>query len=179
MREGLDTTKLQAFIQEIGKAARGPGRVYLVGGATALLLGIRDQTIDIDIKLDPEPQGIFEAIAVLKERLGLNVELASPDQFIPALPGWQGRSEYVTTVGEVEFYHYDFYGQALAKILRGHGNDLSDALALVELAKVDLIKLKSLFQEIQPQLIRYPAVTPQHFRDRVEMFMQEISSHEK
>jgi hypothetical protein len=33
-------------MQELAAAARSPGNVYLTGGATALLLGFRDQTID-------------------------------------------------------------------------------------------------------------------------------------
>ena len=53
-----------------------------MGGATAVLLGIRDQTIDIDVKLDPEPAGVFESIARLKEQLHVSVELAAPDQFL-------------------------------------------------------------------------------------------------
>ena len=70
-------------MEEIAGAASSPGKVYLTGGATALLLGFREQTIDIDVKFDPEPSGVFPAIAALKERLDVNVELASPDDFIP------------------------------------------------------------------------------------------------
>src|SRR5438876_934626 len=111
-------------MQELGESATGPGKVYITGGATALLLGIRAQTIDVDIKLDPEPAGVFEAVSELKERLAVNVELAAPDHFIPPIPGWQDRSEFIARYGLVDFYHYDFYGQALSKILRGHPTDL-------------------------------------------------------
>ena len=45
-------------MQELAAAARSPGNVYFTGGATALLLGFRDQTIDIDLKLDPERCGV-------------------------------------------------------------------------------------------------------------------------
>src|SRR5436309_2496486 len=127
MRRSVDREKLEEFMNQIGARATGPGTVYLTGGSTALLLGIRDQTIDIDIKLDPEPGGVFEAIAALKESLQLNVELAAPDQFIPPLPGWRERSEQILTAGQVEFKHYDLYAQALAKIERGHDQDLADA----------------------------------------------------
>ncbi len=73
-------------MEALGKRVGGPGTVYLNGGATALIFGWREKTIDIDIKADPEPQGFFEAIAELKETLDTNVELASPDLFIPELP---------------------------------------------------------------------------------------------
>jgi hypothetical protein len=34
MRAETDRAKLQAFMASLGKHARGPGRVYLTGGAT-------------------------------------------------------------------------------------------------------------------------------------------------
>jgi hypothetical protein len=159
------------FIDEIGARARGPGRVYLVGGSSALLLGIRDQTIDVDLKLDPEPPAVFEAIAYLKDELSLNVELAAPDDFLPALPTWQDRSEFIIRKGLVDFYHYDFYGQCLAKVLRGHKIDISDARAFVKLGKVDTTKLSSLFQQIQPMIIRYPSIDAKDFEARLKLFL--------
>jgi hypothetical protein len=68
-------------------------RIYLVGGATAVLLGWRETTIDIDLKLVPEVNEILKALPEIKEALEINVELASPDDFIPAVPGWEERSE--------------------------------------------------------------------------------------
>src|SRR5437870_12400565 len=113
MRQKVTRAKLQQFMEALAAAARSPGKVYLTGGATALLLGFREQTIDIDIKLDPEPAGVFQAIADLKDTLEVNIELAAPDQFIPELPGWRERSQSIMTAGKVEFRHYDFCSQAL------------------------------------------------------------------
>jgi hypothetical protein len=172
MRSPVTTEKLRQFMKDIGRMSKGPGRVYLVGGSTALLLGIREQTIDVDIKIDPEPLGIFEAIASIKESLQLNIEIASPDQFIPPIPGWRQRSVFIGKEGQVEFYHYDFYGQALAKILRGHRSDLTDATALVEGGMVDSSKLKECFSEIRHDLIRYPAVNAERFESRLEAFVE-------
>ena len=61
----------------------GPARVYLAGGATALLHGWRGSTIDVDIKIVPDVDRLFRAMPKIKERLQLNDELASPDDFIP------------------------------------------------------------------------------------------------
>src|SRR2546426_9820114 len=120
MRRKVTIGTLKQFMQELGAAARSPGKVYLTGGATALLLGFRQQTIDIDLKLDPEPEGAFEAIAALKNRLDLNVELASPDDFIPRAADWRERSRHIAAIGQVEYFHYDFSMQALAKEERSH-----------------------------------------------------------
>ena len=174
MRTALDRPKLHAFIREVGRAVDGPGRVYLVGGATALLLGIRDSTVDVDLKLDPEPAALFEGLARIKERLAVNVELASPDLFLPTLPGWHERSEFIERSGPVDFYHYDFYAQALAKILRSHRHDLEDARALVRLGKVGPTRLAELFQAIRENLVRYPAIDAGAFTDAVERFVSEV-----
>lgn len=172
MRGFVDRTKLGEFMQRLGQRATTPGTVYLTGGATALLLGIREQTIDIDIKLDPEPEGAFEAIADLKDSLGVNVELAAPDQFIPPLPGWKERSELILIAGKVAFKHYDFYSQALAKIERGHEQDIADARSFLAKGLVNEPELKRLFKEIRPQLIRYPALDPADFEQALEHFLR-------
>ena len=172
MRAGLDKPQLLAFIDAVGRSAEGPGRVYLVSGATALLLGVRDAIIDVDLKLDPEPKGIFKAISRLKERLSIHVKLASPDLFLPPLPGWQARREFVAQSGPVDFYHYDFYAQALSKLLRGHGADLADAVAYIRLGKVDPRRLLELFVEIRDGLIRYPAIDPGEFESRIRGFVE-------
>lgn len=74
MRREVDAAKVRALIEEIGRRAKGAGNVYFTGGATAVLEGWRATTVDIDLKLDPEPAGIFQAIADLKEELEINVE---------------------------------------------------------------------------------------------------------
>src|SRR6266550_732594 len=108
MRRNVTIETLNQFMRELAAAARSPGKVYFTGGATALLLGFRQQTIDIDLKLDPEPEGAFEAIAALKNRLDLNVELASPDDFIPRPANWREASRHIASIGQLEFFHYDF-----------------------------------------------------------------------
>ena len=101
MRTPADPAKVRTLLRELGRRARGPGRVYLIGGACALLEGWRAATVDVDLKLDPEPPGAFEAIARLKNELDLNVELVSPDQFLPLLPDWKSHSLLIGKHGDV------------------------------------------------------------------------------
>ena len=70
-------------------AAHQDGVCYLVGGATAVLTGWRSTTIDVDLKLVPEQDAVLRAIPRLKDELQINVELASPGDFIPLPEGWQ------------------------------------------------------------------------------------------
>jgi len=99
MRGETNRAKLERFMRALGEGVRGEGAVFLTGGGTALLRHWRDSTIDVDLKAEPEPSGFFEAVARLKDELDVNVELASPDQFIPAVPGWRERSLFIVRRG--------------------------------------------------------------------------------
>ncbi|OYW74764.1 MAG: hypothetical protein B7Z37_16350 [Verrucomicrobia bacterium 12-59-8] len=120
MRSPADIDKIQSFMAALGRTVKGAGRDYPTEGATALLYGWRSSTIDVDLKADPEPAGFFEAIAAIKDSLDVNIELAAQDQCIPELPGWRDRSSFIAKHGLQDFFHYDIYSQALAKIERGH-----------------------------------------------------------
>lgn len=89
MRQKVNVEALKKFMEVIGRSGRKNARIYFVGGATAVLLGWRDTTIDIDLKLVPEVNEVLKSLPQLKEQLQINIELASPDDFIPALPGWE------------------------------------------------------------------------------------------
>jgi hypothetical protein len=174
MRELATPETIERFLRALGRAASSPSRIYLTGGATAILLGFRASTVDIDLKLIPESDEILRAIPKLKDELRVNVELAAPDQFIPPLPGWQERSRFIRQEGPLAFYHYDLYAQVLAKLQRGHEKDLADARAFLEAGLVEPGRLRELFEAIEPELYRYPALDPETFRRAVERFLESI-----
>jgi hypothetical protein len=168
MRRLADAARLRRFLEELARTADGDTAVYLTGGATAVLLGWRESTLDADLLILPETDALFRALPRLKEELQLNVEIASPAHFIPELPGWRSRSLPIAQIGRVSYYHYDPYAQALAKIERGHDKDLTDVRELLERKLVEPGRLRDLFEAIAPQLYRYPAVDPKAFRRRLE-----------
>lgn len=139
-------------------------RVYFTGGATPVLSGWRESTVDIDIKSEPELDELFRAIPAIKESLHVNVELAAPSDFIPELPGWQERSQHIGTEGNVDFFNYDPYSQALEKIERGHEQDQKDVVSMLKGSLVEPEKLRSHFLQIKPFLFKYPANWPGKFR---------------
>jgi hypothetical protein len=168
MRSPVDTAKIEALMRRLGELAKGPGRVYLTGGASALLEGWRASTLDVDIKLDPEPEGVFEAIAKLKDELDLNVELAAPDQFLPEVPSWRERSVYIGRHRSVEFFHYDFRAQALSKIARSHARDMADVEAMLERGLVTREEIRKACDAIAPGLVRFPGIDAEAFLARVD-----------
>jgi hypothetical protein len=118
--------------------------------------------------MQPESDAMLRAIPSLKDRLQVNVELASPDQFIPVPPGWERRSPVVSQIGRVTFRHYDFCAQALAKMERGHDRDLADVAAMVDRGLISGAEVRAMFARLEPELFRFPAIDPPSFRRAVE-----------
>lgn len=170
MRRLATASTVRRVLAALADAATGPGDVFLAGGATAVLIGWRETTLDIDLKFDPEPPGVFAAIPAIKDTLDVNIELAAPDDFIPPLPDWRERSLPIEARGSVRFFHYDLRMQALAKIERGHAQDLQDVRALLGRGLVTRAELSAGLRAIEPGLARYPAIDPGSFRRKVEEF---------
>lgn len=147
-----------------GKQSEQKARVYFTGGATAVLFGWRASTIDIDLQIVPDQDRLLRAIPELKEELELNIELACPAHFIPELPGWEDRSQFIAQEGSLSFYHYDLYAQALSKIERAHRQDLADVKELLNRGLIVPARLRELFEQIFPNLYRFPAIDPNSFR---------------
>jgi len=175
MRQEVQKNSILLLFQELAKRAKSPGRIYITGGASAVLLGWRENTADVDLKLMPEPSGVFEAIRDLKEIMKISIELASPDDFVPAPIGWQDRSVYIAAYNGVEFYHYDFYTQALSKIERGHVRDIKDVEAMIANGYINPKMLCLYYQEVEPRLIQYPSIHVSEFKKKMEAFCGKIS----
>jgi hypothetical protein len=171
VRELADEARIRRFMRALGHAARADGDCYLTGGATAVLLGWRPTTLDVDIELEPEQDDVLRALPAIKEELAVNVELASPAHFIPLPAGWRERSVFVEREGHLSFKHFDLYSQALAKLERGHARDVEDARTMLERGLVEPEKLRSCFAEIEPELYRFPAVDAADFRQSLEDFL--------
>jgi hypothetical protein len=175
MRGLADAERLRRFLREFALASDDDVSVYLTGGATAVLLGWRESTVDADILIVPERDSLYRALPRLKEELQLNVEIASPAHFIPELPGWRERSLPIERIGRVCFYHYDPYAQALSKLQRGHEKDLKDVRQLIDRGLVEPERLREMHATIEAQLYRYPAIDPASFRKRLANLLSSLA----
>jgi hypothetical protein len=164
VREIATRHRIEIFLRALADSAVVPTTVFLVGGATAVLVGWRETTRDVDLVIHPESDALLRAIPALKERLSLNVEFAAPDQFIPVVAGWEERSPMVERIGKLTVRHYDPTAQALAKIERGHARDLDDVRAMLARGLVTPDGLHAAFNAGVDRLYRYPAVDPDSYR---------------
>lgn len=172
MRHEADAERVRALARDLGRHAGQRVRIYLTGGATAVLIGWRSSTVDVDLRLEPEDEAVMRRIPAAKDAVDVNIELASPPDFIPELPGWRDRCTYAFTEGDVDVYHFDPYSQALAKLERGLDRDLGDVLAMRERGLIEPDRILDLYEAIEPELYRYPAIDPPSFRRRVEAFVR-------
>ncbi len=174
MREPVNAERIVELMRALGREAAVECRVYFTGGATAVLYGWRHSTKDVDLKLVPDRDDVLRAFPRLKETLRINLETASPSDFIPSVPCWEARSLFIRREGCISFFHFDPVSQALAKLERGHALDLQDVRNFVRLGLVSPSRLLSAFGEIEPHLYRFPAVDPPTFRRAVEEFVASV-----
>lgn len=155
-------------MEAFGRAAGGDVQVHLVGGTTAVLIGWRATTVDVDFVMRPDDDALLRSLPALKETLQINLEIASPAHFIPVPAGWEDRGTFIARAGRVTFYHFDLYAQALAKIERGHRRDLDDVREMLGRQLIDARRALEYFDRIEPELYRFPAIDAPSFRRAVE-----------
>src|SRR5437867_5289514 len=171
MRELADEKRIRRLMRALGGAAEHEGDCFLAGGATAVLLGWRATTLDVDIRLEPEQDEALRDLPRIKEELAVNVELASPADFIPLPEGWRARSPLIERIGRLSFRHFDFYSQALSTLERAHAQDVDDVGEMLARGLVDGGRLRACFSEIEPELYRFPAIDVADFRLSVDQLL--------
>jgi hypothetical protein len=172
MRRSPTRESLRELMKALARSApkRGSWRVYFVGGGTAVLMGWRDSTIDVDLYAADD--AIFNDVQAIKERLELNIEFARPEDFVPPLTGSANRHVFIETIGTVGFYHYDPYSQLLSKIVRGLARDVQDARNFLRSGMVDATKFRSLVEGIPDSAYaKYPSLSRRDLHEAVDRFL--------
>ena len=157
MRPPIDRLRVHYFLVKLGIEFHFPARLYLVGGATLVYEGLRQQSLDIDIHYevaDEHEAEFARVIRRLKEEMQINIELASPGDFIPLPAGWKERAKFVGRFGLVAVFHFALYSTALSKIERGREGDYEDVLAMLRSGQINIEELNHAFQNILPRLER-------------------------
>jgi hypothetical protein len=141
--------------------------------------GFRGQTLGIDLAFEvaAENHGVLiKAVRELKEELSLNVEEASPADFIPLPRGYRERSPFVGRYNQIDVFHFDLYSMALSKIERGTEEDFSDVIILLRSGRIEFSILDACFHEILP-LVGVASLNqdPEEFRRKFDALRQIIA----
>jgi hypothetical protein len=69
MRERLTRERLRAVMRALARVAAVGGRVYIAGGATAVLFGWRESTLDVLVSGVVTPAKLHELFAAIEPEL--------------------------------------------------------------------------------------------------------------
>ncbi len=145
MRQRVGQQEIEQFLVQVGRT-RQPGRLYLTGGAALVHRGIRPgQTLDIDIQITADPANLTAQVAQLKQQLNINIEFASPGDFIPLPTQWETRSQFIKRYNHVDVFYFDWYSLALSKMQRANRQDVVD-VQLLKLAIPLMINFFPIFR---------------------------------
>jgi hypothetical protein len=183
-REDATRNSIDAFLRELGRQFKGSGSLYLAGGAALVYEGFRPRTLDIDYRVDLVTGDDTEFIRALRGAqrvVPLNVEPASPADFIPLPAGWRDRCRFLVKEGGLSIYAFDPLSTALAKIERGHERDIDDVLALCRAGVLEVDRIAAAFEEISPRIENeaLPRVTEEDFRRKVTAFVLRANAASK
>lgn len=148
MRSRVGQQDIEHFLIQVGRT-RQPGRLYLTGGAALVHRGIRPgQTLDIDIQVTVDPAHLTAQIVHLKQKLNMNIEFASPGDFMPLPTQWEMRSAFIKRYDQVDVFYFDWYSIALSKMLRANRQDVVDVQLLIRQGFIDLKRLDELYEDV-------------------------------
>ncbi|HLG64831.1 MAG TPA: DUF6036 family nucleotidyltransferase [Ktedonosporobacter sp.] len=156
MRQRVGRQEIEQFLIQVGRTQQ-PGRLYFTGGAALVHRGIRlGQTLDIYIQITIDPANLTTQIAQLKQKMNIDIEFASPGDFIPLPTQWEARSEFIKRYNQVDVFYFDWYSIALSKMQRANRQDVVDVQLLIRQGVVDVTELDRLCQDVLSKIGRPP-----------------------
>lgn len=172
IRRPITKETIYKFMKSTSRLLKKKTTLYLTGGSTSILYGMREGTIDIDIAGDMDE--LFSHISKLKEKLQINIEMVKPTDFIPSLPGEDSRHIRIDTFGKTTFMHFDPYAQAFSKIVRGHQTDILDVKKMIEFDLIDIRKLNEMVKKLSDrEFSKYPRLNRSAVEIAIESFAKE------
>ena len=176
--ENVTKADIEKFLNALGKTYRKAGRLYLAGGAALVHMGLRSgSTLDIDVVIEASNEDeMITAIRRLVEQMQINIEFASPADFIPIPSQWAAHAKYIGRYGKIDAFYFDLYSLALSKISRSSDRDLVDVKLLVQQKLIMLDELDAAYQEVLPRMGKRPYINldPQKFAKRYEIVRQQL-----
>ena len=140
MRAPADRERIERFLTRLGALTRQPGRIYLVGGTTMVVLrgSVRRRSTWTSLSrlTIRRPSSMRFAASKMRSTSTSNSPLPATSSPLPA--GWRERSIFVGRYGALDVFHFDLYSVALSKIERGTERDFQDVAALAQSDRIEL-----------------------------------------
>ena len=141
-------------------------------------LGLRGATLHIDyVAVSDDPAALEDlerAIRGFKDELDVNVEPASPADFLPVPRSVLDRSRYVERHGQVGVYYYHLPTQVIAKAARGLELDLADAEGMIRSGAVTWNDVRATWEEIRSSPTGWLRYEPDEIERRLSALRQRL-----
>ncbi|HKG26080.1 MAG TPA: DUF6036 family nucleotidyltransferase [Thermomicrobiales bacterium] len=155
-------------------------RLYLVGGSVLIDLGLRGTTLHFDYVADADDPAALtdleQSIRTLKNELDINVEQASPGDFLPIPRSVLDRSRYVGRHGKLDVYYYHLPSLVISKAARGLEQDLSDAERLIRAGEVEWADVETTWHEIRASPVGWLRHEPEEIERRLDELRQRLAT---
>jgi hypothetical protein len=178
VRHRTDRERLTSFLDTLGRRLRRPVRFYLVGGSVLIDLGLRGTTLGINCSADADdPSALTDLerpIRVLKNDLDVNVEPASPADFLPTPRSVFGRSRYVGRHGQLDVHYDHLPSLVLVRAARGLEQDLADAERLISAGEVDWRDVEAMWSEVRASPTGCLRYEPDEVEQRLDVLRRRL-----
>jgi hypothetical protein len=172
VRPSADRARLRRFLEQLGRRLRRPVRFYLVGGSVLVDLGLRTATLDVDyVAAADDPRALEDlegAIRALRTELDINVEPASPADFLPIPPAMLDQSRFLRHDGRLSVYYYHLPSLVIAKVARGLERDLDDGERLLRAGEVRWQDIDATWDRIRSSPTGWLRYEPDDVQQRLE-----------
>jgi hypothetical protein len=174
---GTTVTKQQVeqFLQDLGRAFRGRGRMYLLGGAALVHAGVPCEPTQ-EIGLVVTRGDLYRAARKVAQAMNVAIEFTSLSLWIPLPSQWETMSRYVGRYGKIDVFYLDFYAVALSKMNRGNDRDIKDVKLLLQQELLSLAELDAAYEEVVESVGkgRYRRMDPQQFARRYQAIRAQL-----
>lgn len=160
-------------MEYLGSRAPSEARVYFASGTSIVYWGLREKSIDVDLKA--EGDGLGRILRDAKRDLEINIEPEHPGNFIPLPKSWRERSPFIKTAGKVHFFHMDPYSVAISKLSRATQKDLNDVKELIRSGRIETSTLNEIYfdEQYQDKLTDQFSIEPTAIGEKIKEITEE------
>ncbi len=139
MRPPLDKQIIECFLNGLGRTFRKAGRVYVMGEAALIQLGVRpgftqDLEINVVARNNKDQDELFAVVRQLGRQMNIGTEMVlfTPGRRFPLPRYWKRQARPLGRYGSIDAFYFDFATLALTKMYRGTTRDIKDVKRLLE-----------------------------------------------
>ena len=99
---------------------------------------------------------VVDLDGIIKETEATIFKWEEGDSIYDIHPFFEILKSFIETFEKAHYYHYDFYSQALMKIIRNYPRDRRDVEGMIQGKRVKLDSLLEMVASVEQEFLKYP-----------------------